>query len=109
MCMKKMNKLWLLVPLFSLFGCYSADNEIPAFEVVPYKEDMIVLQNLKTRVLAYCYSSPSYTAEYCAKEFEGKGFVRLTDVPRLPAEYDALKADTYPTRRWRKDNKIPRW
>ena len=98
MCMKKMNKLWLLVPLFSLFGCYSADNEIPAFEVVPYKEDMIVLQNLKTRVLAYCYSSPSY-----------KGFVRLTDVPRLPAEYDALKADTYPTRRWRKDNKIPRW
>ena len=67
------------------------------------------LENARKTLDAYCYSSPSYTAEYCAKEFEGKGFVRLTDVPRLPAEYDALKADTYPTRRWRKDNKIPRW
>lgn len=107
--MNKINKIWLLVPLLSLFGCHYNQNEVPHFEVVPYQEDMIVLQNLNTRVLAYCYVSPSYTAEYCAKEFENKGFVRLTDIPRLPAEYDILKADTYPTRRWRKDNKIPRW
>ena len=107
--MKKMNKLCLLLPLFSLFGCSYNQNEISTYDVLPYQEDMIVLQNLQTRVLAYCYTSPSYTAEYCAKEFEGKGFVRLTDIPRMTADHDVLKGNTYPTRRWRKEDQVPRW
>ena len=67
------------------------------------------MQNLKTRVLVYCYKSEQVSVEQCAQTFEKKGYVRLTDIPRLSAEYDFLKSDTYPTRRWRKDEKIPRW
>jgi len=107
--MKKMNKLWFLVPLLMLSSCAGIQTDEPVYEVLPYKEDMIGLQNLDTRVLIYCYPSDYYTAEQCASEFESRGFVRLTDIPRLAAEYDYLKADTYPTRRWRKDEKIPRW
>ena len=88
MRMKKMNKLWLLLPLFSLFGCSYNQNEISTYDVLPYQEDMIVLQNLQTRVLAYCYTSPSYTAEYCAKEFEGKGKLIVGDTIALAKKLD---------------------
>ncbi len=107
--MKKLNRFWLLMPLFVLASCVNHQDEVPTVQVAPYQEDMIALQNPNTRVLAYCYQSAYYSAEYCAAEFEAKGFVRLTDIPRLVAEYDTLKADTYPTRRWRKDEQVPRW
>ena len=108
MRMKKLNKLWLLTPLLALSSCVNIQGDVPTHEVVPYQEDMIALQNLYTRVVAYCYSSAYYSAEHCAENFEKKGFVRLNEIPRVAAEYDKLKADTYPTRRWRKDELVPR-
>ena len=109
MRMKKFKKCWLLVPLFMVFGCSYIQTRQPVYKILPYQEDMIGLQNLETRVLVYCYNSDEITTEECAQEFEKRGYVRLTDIPRLAAEYDYLKSDTYPTRRWRKDEKIPRW
>lgn len=104
---KKFNRL--LIPLLMLSGCFNYEKETPTYDVLPYHEDIIGLQNLESRIIVYCYNSATVTTEQCAKEFENRGYVRLTDIPRLPAEYDFLKSDTYPARRWRKDEKIPRW
>ncbi len=108
--MKNLKRI-CLAGCFLLAGCFGAreTEETPTYYILPYEEEMIVLQNLKTRVLVYCYSSADITAAECAARFEKQGFVRLKDIPSLPAEYDFLKNDTYPTRRWRKDEKIPRW
>lgn len=105
--LRKSAALLVLLPL--VCGC-ARQTDTGAFnQVSSAPEEMIVLQNLKTRVLAYCYGSPAYSAEECVQKFEAKGFVQLKDIPRFPAEDDFLKADTYPTRRWRKDEAVPRW
>ncbi len=108
--MKKIKKLCFAAILL-LAGCAgdAGSDKIPTYYLLPYEEDMIVLQNLKTRVLVYCYSSATVSAIECADKFTNQGFVHLRDIPSLPAKYDNLKGDTYPTRRWRKDEKIPRW
>ncbi len=110
MRMKIFNKTAFFA-CFLLAGCAGGNKteEIPTYYILPYQEEMIVLQNLKTRVLVYCYSSAETTAAECADRFAKQGFVRLRDIPSLPAEYDYLKSDSYPSRRWRKDEKIPRW
>lgn len=72
-------------------------------------DDVIVLQNLNSRVLAYCYTSERNPAEYCAQQFEKLGYVRLREIPYKTADYDFLKTDTYPTRRWRGGELTPRW
>lgn len=107
--MKRIKISALAAVLLALSGCGSPREFTGVYYVIPYQEEMVVLQNLKSRVLAYCYPSPDFSADDCAASFEKKGFVRLKDVPRFPAQDDFLKADTYPTRRWRKDDKAPRW
>lgn len=69
----------------------------------------IALQNLETRELAYCYSNPDSTAESCAGFYEKQGFIRLREIPYKTANYDFLKVDTYPTRRWRDAEITSRW
>ncbi|MBE6450731.1 MAG: hypothetical protein E7016_02070 [Alphaproteobacteria bacterium] len=107
--MKKMKKLSVLALMLVATGCAYNKNHEPVYEVLPYQESMIGLQNLQNRVVVYCYHSDTYTAEQCADYFENMDFIRLNDIPKFTAEYDSLKADTYPTRRWRKDERIPRW
>ena len=109
MRMRKINKLWLLMLVLFLPGCYNLTGQEPTYHVLPYQENMIGLQNLQSRVIVYCYHSEHFTTEQCAENFENMGFVRLNDIPRLPAEYDSLQANSYPSRRWRKDEQIPRW
>ncbi len=91
-----------------LAGC-AHQEEAQVKNVSLFQDEVIALQNLKSRVLVYCFTSADYQANDCAKRFESQGFVRLRDIPQLPAEYDFLKGDTYPTRRWRKDELVPRW
>lgn len=107
--MKKLHLIFLACAFLSLSACAQRAKYDGVYYVIPYQDEMVVLQNLKSRVLAYCYPSPEYSADDCAKSFESQGFVRLKDVPRFPAQDDFLKADTYPTRRWRKDERVPRW
>ncbi len=77
--------------------------------IEPYQHDVIALENLYTRVIAYCYNSYEYTAEECADFLEKDGFVRVSELPRITAEHDFLTTGTYPTRRWRNDDFVPRW
>lgn len=69
----------------------------------------IALENLQTRVVAYCHDSAVFSAEECALDLERRGFVRLTDIPKVTADKDFLTTGTYPTRRWRETDRIPRW
>ena len=69
----------------------------------------IVLQQPQSRVIATCYRSANVSAETCAKLFESKGYVRLRNIPYKTADYDFLRTDTYPSRRWRGNEDTPRW
>ncbi len=78
-----------------------------AFAAVENEE--IGLQNLRDRTIVHCYSNGENSAEACARYFEAKGYVRFRDIPYKTANYDFLKVDTYPTRRWRDSETTPRW
>lgn len=106
--MKNLKIFGFAAVLALLSGCTHTE-EVPVKNVPLFQDEVIALQNLKSRVLVYCFTSADYQADDCAKRFESKGFVRLRDIPKLPAEFDFLKGDTYPTRRWRKDELVPRW
>ena len=76
-----------------------------------YPNDLnpIGLQNLDSREVVYCYDNSENSAESCAQYFERKGYVRFRDIPYKTANYDFLKVDTYPTRRWRDSEITSRW
>lgn len=80
-----------------------------AFTSYPNDGNPIGLQNLDNRALVYCYDNAENTAESCAQYFERNGYVRLRDIPYKTANYDFLKVDTYPTRRWRDNEVTSRW
>ena len=104
-------------------GCISYETMIPAqndavpeeiegeFPQVPnnkYYPEQVAMQNLKTRMLAYCRGTEA-AIEACVERLECSGFTRITDVPQVAAKYDLLKQGTYPTRRWREGEAVPRW
>ena len=76
---------------------------------IPMKATDIYLQEPFSRVVAHCYASAEYAAEACAKMFEQRGYVRFSNIPYKTARYDFLTKDTYPTRRWRENERTPRW
>ena len=43
------------------------------------------------------------------EKLECSVYVRMTDIPNMSAKYDILQKGTYPTRRWRKGESVPRW
>ncbi len=72
-------------------------------------EKSIGLQNLNNRAVVRCYDSEVHSAEECAQFFESKGYVRFKNIPYKTANFDFLKVDSYPTRRWRPDELTSRW
>ena len=93
--MKNLKILGFASLLALLAGC-SHQEEMPVKNVPLFQDEVIALQNLNSRVVVYCFTSADYQANDCAKRFESQGFVRLRDIPKLPAEFDFLKGDTYP-------------
>ena len=79
------------------------------FENYPNDLNPIGLQNLVSREVVYCYDNSENSAERCAQYFESRGYVRFRDIPYKTADYDFLKVDTYPTRRWRDSELTSRW
>lgn len=112
--MSKNKTLWLFASFLILCSCsWWQTEEIlplkPARPVYGNEQDTIVLQNQTNRVIATCHSTEDVSADSCAQAFEAKGYVRIRDIPYKTADYDFLKTDTYPTRRWRGGEKTPRW
>lgn len=115
---KKMSKNKIILPLLLLTFLCACDTLRKEDFPVPLRpqrvvygndQNIIVLQNLTSRVIATCKRTEDVSAETCAKLFESKGYVRIRDIPYKTADYDFLKTDTYPTRRWRGGEDTPRW
>lgn len=89
--------------------CGGGFKEKQAVKIFANDEDLISLQNLESRVVVHCKTTPTELAETCARAFEKQGFTRFREIPYKTADYDFLKKDTYPTRRWREGEATPRW
>ena len=110
--MKLIKKTCFVLFFVGMCGCASQKEAEPLEEVhhlKPYQDKVIALENLRTRIIAYCYNSEMFTVEECAQDMERRGFVRLKDVPKVTADKDFLTTGTYPTRRWRETDVVPRW
>ena len=84
------------------------EGEFPDVANNKYHPNQVVMQNLQTRVLAYCRGNDEQIAE-CIERLECAGYTQLRNVPTMPSKYDALKAGSFPTRRWRNGETVPRW
>ena len=130
--MKTKLALAILFPLFlnacssacGIFGCrplnsceinqFTGDCHPPAKDIAVEKyyaneENAITLLKQRTGVLVHCYTTKKMLAETCAQYYEKDGFVRVREIPLKTADYDFLKNDTFPTRRWRRGERTPRW
>ncbi len=83
---------------------YNNDNSVYAGH-----GETIGLQNLSTRDIVRCYDNMFVSAESCARRYEANGYTRFRDIPYKTANYDFLKVDSYPSRRWRDSELTPRW
>lgn len=85
-----------------------ADGVFPYVENNKYYKNQVVMENLNTRVLAYCRGTEAEITS-CVERLEMSCYTRINEIPYLPARYDFLKRGTYPTRRWRNGENVPRW
>lgn len=117
--MKIGSPLLLAAALLGLTACYS-DRTTPSVPVKPVirslaeqgfpgQDGLISLQNPENRAVARCYNNIYHSAEDCATYLESNGYVRLRDIPYKTANFDFLRVDTYPTRRWRDSEITSRW
>ena len=91
-------------------ACRKCETLVPVYPPFANEQGMIALQNPTTRQIVRCYATDTEPAEFCAKYFESKSYVRLRDIPYKTANYDfPKKSDPYPTRRWRNYERTPRW
>ena len=103
------------VSLLALSACSStskqdgADNIVVLATEPQNAQSVILLQHPTTGKMACCRDTEDVSAEECARALEKECFVRVQDIPYRPAKYDFLTKDTYPTRRWRDNEKTPRW
>lgn len=84
------------------------EGEFPDVVNNKYQRRQVVMQNLQTRVLAYCRGTDDEMND-CIARLECAGYTQLRNVPTLPAKYDILKKGSYPSRRWRNGENVPRW
>ena len=85
-----------------------AEGEFPDVENNKYPQNQVILQNLNTRVLAYCRGTEEQIA-YCISRLEGSCYVPLNEIPKVTAKADILRRGSYPSRRWREGDVVPRW
>ncbi len=101
--------------MLALGACSSTFTDNESAEVIllgnepQNMQPVILLQHQTSGKLACCRDTADVTAEECARVLEAQCFVRVQNLPYRPAKYDFLTTDTYPTRRWRENEKAPRW
>lgn len=81
------------------------------YDDVPEPEfaDGVLLIHPITRVKVICYERDGADAVACAERFRAQGYVLITDVPQFAGKYDFLQDGSYPSRRWRHGEIVPRW
>lgn len=98
---KKMKKAAILFAFMGLCSCTRI--------ILPNDRETIILQHPVTREVFYCESGDGFSATICAAELEEQGFVRLKDKAVFPGHRDVVEPGTYPPRRFREKQDIPRW
>lgn len=68
----------------------------------------VVLENLSTRVLAYCRGTEAQIGQ-CMSRMMAANYVPVHEIPKVPASHDVLKRGRYPERRWHEGDVVPRW
>lgn len=96
-----MKKIAFSLILIGLSGCTRI--------IIPGEEAAIIMQQPVTREIVYCQSTPEMTATECADMMEDHGFLRLTDKSVFIGKDDIPQKGSYPTRRFRDKQDIPRW
>lgn len=86
----------------------TVEREFPLVPDNKHYQPQVIMENLNTRVLAYCRGSEEEIEE-CVSMLENSCYTRISEVPYMAAKYDMLKIGTYPTRRWREGETVPRW
>lgn len=84
------------------------DADFPSVPNNKYKPNQVVMENLNTRVLAYCRGTEE-EIETCVKRLQKSCYVKVSEIPYMAAKYDRVTTGTYPTRRWRNGEGVPRW
>lgn len=77
--------------------------------VVPGTHETVILQHPVTREVFYCESDEYVSAAVCAAELEDEGFVRLQDKSVFAGKDDMPQKGSYPSRRYRDHQSVPRW
>jgi hypothetical protein len=72
-------------------------------------EEGVLLIHPYTRTKVLCIDMNGQSAVQCAADFQAEGYVLITDIPQFAAKYDLLQTGTYPTRKWRNGENVPRW
>ena len=90
------------------YEAYMAAGGFPYVENNKYFPNQVVMEHLNTWVLAFCRGS-EYEIEDCVARLEMSCYTRINEIPYMAAKYDTLKTGTYPTRRWRNGENVPRW
>lgn len=84
------------------------EGEFPYVVDNKHQSNQVIMQNLETRVLAFCRGTQD-EIDVCVDRLSCIGYERITNVPRVAAKYDLAPAKGYPARRWREGESVPRW
>lgn len=84
------------------------EGDFPDVADNKHVKNQVIMQNLETRVLAFCRGTPNII-NACIEHFCSIGFEQLTNVPRVTAKYDLAPSKGYPARRWHEGESVPRW
>lgn len=84
------------------------EGDFPYVENNKHPINQVVMQNLESRVLAFCRGSQQ-AVDACVERLSCIGYVRVANIPKVPAKYDLAPAKGYPARRWREGEVVPRW
>lgn len=91
------------------FFLFSAGLSACTRIIVPGTNETVILQQPVTREVYYCESDEYASAAVCAAELEEQGFVRLTDKSVFSGKDDMPQKGSYPSRRYRDNQAVPRW
>ena len=84
------------------------EGDFPDVEDNKHNKNQVIMQNLETRVLAFCRGTQEMI-DACVGQLGYMGFEKITNVPRVTAKYDLVPNKGYPARRWREGESVPRW
>ncbi|MGD9637584.1 MAG: hypothetical protein AB7U85_00825 [Alphaproteobacteria bacterium] len=96
-----MRQVVAVIILLLLTACSSP------VQVMPEPALPTTLRNPWTRQIIRCDYNP--LDKSCVSNLQNQGFEKIEHTTFLPAKYDFQVEGSYPARRWRENEIVPRW